>query len=179
FLQKSLHQRRDDQFRDDDVRGEFGDEEDGGRDVFGLQDALPVDFVDGFRAGVEDGSVHFAGIDAADADAVGLDLGAETKRQRVQAKLGGGIGWPTERAGAHAGDGVDIDDQAAAALGHLRHDFAHAIEGPVHVGADKELPGLRRQLLECPRLDVRAGVIDKDIDGAEAAVYGFDKFVHL
>src|SRR5260370_4843682 len=67
----------DDQLGDTDVRRQAGHEQDGGGDVLGLEDLLAVLLCNWLRPLLEDGRVHLAGEDAADANAVGLLLGRQ------------------------------------------------------------------------------------------------------
>ena len=145
----------------------FGDENDGGGDVFGCEDETLFTGLKTLVVGVEHGGVDFAGIDGGAADAVFALLDVDGVAESGYAVFAGDVGDAGVGAGAQAGAGDDVDDLAAAVGAQMGEDFADDVVGAVQVDIDDLPPGFEGDVVEIAKGGVDAGVVDDEVDGAE------------
>lgn len=110
-------------------------------------------------------------------DAVPRPIGAHGLGQHPQRALGRRVG-AGGGAAQHAHHGAGVDDLAAAAA--RDHPPGHgpgAVEGAVQVGGDHRVPGLVRHLVQ-RAAEVDAGVVEQDVDRAEAVLDRGDAGLH-
>src|SRR5207249_4717359 len=103
----------------------------------------------------------------------------QTQSQTAHPELGCCVRGAAEATGPLAGDGVDVDDQSAAALDHPRQDGVDAVKGAVQVGPNDALPALGVQFAQTALLDVHPRVVHQDVETAETFDDLPDERLHL
>jgi hypothetical protein len=117
-----------------------------------------------------------AGLDRHDGDPQRLHLLTQGRGQSLQRRLGGHVVTRSDRTAAHPARG-DVDDRATAPLAHLGQDRLDQRGRAEEVGGKQLLDLVVGCLLDGGAVAM-AGVIDQDIDDAEAFLGGPHDVTH-
>ncbi len=148
----------------------------GGESGCGGAEGEPLELFFGLsgEGGLDGGAgAHEAGADGGDADAFLAELGVEAFGEAGEGELAGDVGEEVGD-GDLAADGGDVDDRGAATVAFFLREHAgegglDGVEGGVEVGVHGAVEGFERLVFEGADLD-DAGVVDEDVEAAEAGV---------
>lgn len=162
----------DHEFRDVDAGWKGSDRDDELADVGGSQDLFALFCGDWDGALFEDRGVDFTGVDVGDANAFGTDFVGHTSTEGGHGEFAGGVGHAAQGKGSLSSDAGDVDDEARAARAHGGKDSVNQVVGAGCIDRHDLVPLFGEHFTDGAILDIHAGGIDQDIDGAEGFLDG-------